>query len=164
MIGPESTGKTTLADFLAEYFNTLWVPEFARTYLDQLGRPYEESDLLEIAKGQVRTEDEQAKQARGLLICDTDLIVIKVWGKHNYGRSHPWILDQMKRRKYDLYLLTYPDIPWVGDPQRENPELGEYFYGVFKKELTTLGGKFEEIKGPREARQDNAVKAVKALF
>ena len=164
LIGPESTGKTTLASYLAERFDTVWVPEYARTYLDGLDCPYAEKDLLEIAKGQIKIEDALAKKAQGLLICDTDLIVLKVWGEHNYRRSHPWILEQIEKRKYDLYLLTYPDIPWVGDPQRENPELGEYFYSVFKKELKALGARLVEIKGPREERQNHAVEAVEFLF
>lgn len=164
LIGPESTGKTTLASYLAKQFDTVWVPEYARTYLDCLDRPYEEKDLLEIAKGQIQKEDELAKEAKDLLICDTDLIVLKVWGEHNYRRSHPWILEQIEKRKYDLYLLTYPDIPWVGDPQRENPELGAYFYGVFKRVLTTLGAWFVEIKGTEEQRQGKAVKTIESLF
>ena len=164
LIGPESTGKTTLAAYLAEHFNTIWVPEYARAYLEGLERPYEERDLLEIAKGQLRTEDELAGKARDLLICDTDLIVLKVWGEHNYGRSHPWILEQIEKRKYDLYLLTYPDIPWVGDPQRENPELGEYFYGVFERELLTLKASTVEIRGLAEQRQQKATEAVQIIL
>jgi nicotinamide riboside kinase len=88
--GPESTGKTTLAQQLAQHYQTVWVPEYSRDYIAQLNRSYEEDDLLEIAKGQVRREDEMvAKHTPDLLICDTSLLVIKVWSKVKYQRCHP---------------------------------------------------------------------------
>ena len=89
--GPESSGKTTLAKALAAHFKTVSVPEFAREYIDQLGRPYVESDLLEIAKGQLRLENEMAKRASNFLFCDTDLITIKIWALDKFGKCDPWI-------------------------------------------------------------------------
>lgn len=122
VIGPESTGKSTLCAALAGALDTVWVPEFARQFLDELGRPYEERDLLAIAAGQLLTEDSLASQARGVLLCDTDLHVLKTWSHERYGRCHHRILAGIAERHYDAYILTYPDLPWTPDPQREHPD------------------------------------------
>lgn len=158
--GPESTGKSTLSASLAKALDTVWVPEYAREYLNQLGRPYEEADLLEIAKGQVRSEDDLAQKANNYLICDTDLLVIKIWSEHKYGHCHPWILEQLEQRKYVLHILTYIDIPWQEDPLREHPDLRSYFYQLYKKELIALGVNFIEAKGNQQQRLEQALKAI----
>ncbi len=131
IIGPESTGKSTLTSGLACYFDTVFVQEYAREYLEELSRPYLEEDLLIMARRQVALEEERAMQARnGLLFCDTDLQVIKVWSEDKYGRCDPWILGQIAVRKYDLYLLTDIDMLWQDDPLREHPEpeMRAYFF------------------------------------
>lgn len=161
--GPESTGKSTLAAHLAEALDTVWVPEYAREYLNRLDRPYEESDLLEIAKGQINAEDTLTKQANTYLICDTDLIVIKIWSDHKYGRCHPWILEQIERREYALTVLTYIDIPWEDDPLREHPDLRAYFYDLYKSTLTSMGIPFIEAKGDLQQRMALALKAIADL-
>jgi nicotinamide riboside kinase len=97
------------------------VPEYARQFLDNLGRPYEERDLLAIADGQLLSEDSLLQQARDVLLCDTDLHVLKTWSHERYGRCHRRILEAIAVRPYDAYLLTYPDLPWSPDPQREHP-------------------------------------------
>ncbi|UII28540.1 ATP-binding protein [Fulvivirga maritima] len=120
--GPESTGKSTLSSLLAKQFGTVWVPEFARGYIDQLSREYQEDDLIAIAQGQLNSEKAKAVEAKnGLLICDTELIVIKIWAEHKYGSCPPEIIKGIKENRYELYLLTYIDIPWEEDPQREKP-------------------------------------------
>lgn len=133
IVGPESTGKSELTQQLATHYQTDWVPEYAREYLDQLTRPYQEHDLLEIAKGQLRLEDE--KREADPLFCDTNLIVIKIWSDHKYGRTHPEILQSLQERTYDFYLLTDIDLPWQEDAQREHPNLRAYFFGVYKQYL-----------------------------
>lgn len=159
IIGPESTGKSTLAENLAGYFGCLWVPEFAREYLENLGRPYEYDDLTEIAKGQVGLEDEFGLKSKDLLVCDTDLNVIKVWSNHKYGRVHPWIEDQIKTRKYDLYLLTDIDIPWKDDPQREHPDptMRKYFFDLYQKILLESGVPFAFVSGNQEERKQLSI-------
>lgn len=147
IIGPESTGKSTLASLLAKYYNTSWVPEYAREYIERLDRPYIERDLKDIAKGQLIAEDREAKYAKNLLICDTNLIVIKVWSEHKFGACYEEIVEQVKSRKYDLYILANPDVPWADDPQREHPQLREFFYDIYREEIKSSGVPFVELTG-----------------
>jgi NadR type nicotinamide-nucleotide adenylyltransferase len=112
ILGPESTGKSTLASDLAVHFDEPWVPELAREYLSMLDREYEYPDLLQIAKGQVALEDELAQKAQKFLFCDTDLRVIQVWSEHKYGKVHEWVKRELDQRIYDMILLTDIDLPW----------------------------------------------------
>jgi|SRR5690606_647470 NadR type nicotinamide-nucleotide adenylyltransferase len=164
VIGPECTGKSELSAFLADTFHTRWVAEYAREYIDELERPYVASDLVEIARGQIEREDQQAKMASRVLICDTDLYVIKIWSMFKYGYCDPWILETINQRRYDLYLLTYVDIPWEDDPQREHPGKRQELYDIYRKELEGQSVPFIEIKGEREERRRTAVDAVRSLL
>lgn len=163
IVGPECTGKTSLAIQLASICKTIWVPEFARTFLDTLGRPYVAADLLDIAKGQVELEDQLAEDADGLLICDTNLLVIKIWSEFKYKACDPWILQHLISRKYDLYFLTDIDIPWVEDPQRENPEQREELFGLYKEALDAMHVKYIQLSGNEEERIKKALAAIKEL-
>lgn len=164
IIGPECTGKSELSAYLAKTFDTVWIPEFARTYIDNLGRPYEKKDLLEIARGQIRLEDTLQKDARQLLICDTNLYVVKVWSIFKYGHVEEEILKTISDRKYDLYLLTYVDLPWEEDPQREHPHQRQELFRIYLEEMRRQTVPFVEIKGEREQRRSKAVAAVKLLL
>lgn len=163
VIGPESTGKSTLSEQLAAHFNTEWVREYARGYLENLNRPYEQHDLLQIAEGQLRQEDEAAARAGNILICDTDLQVIKVWSEAKYGDCDPRILEMIAQRQYDLYLLTYIDIAWTDDPLREHPLPSEraYFYNIYRDIVVNAGIPWADIRGDYEQRLKTAVEAVK---
>lgn len=163
IVGPESTGKSTLAMKTAGYYNTLWVPEYAREYIDKLRRPYQKDDLEIIARGQLDAEDEMANDVQEYLICDTNLIVIKIWSEYKFGKCAPWILKEIDNREYALHLLTYIDIPWADDPQREHPDKRIYFYNLYRKELENLGIHFVEIKGEMETRIRKAISAIDAL-
>ncbi|NBC06177.1 MAG: AAA family ATPase [Bacteroidetes bacterium] len=150
--GPESTGKTQTAQQLAARYHEPWVPEYARAFLQQLGRPYREADLLDIARGQLAAEDAQAKKANNFLFCDTSLIVIKVWSEYKYGRCHPWILEQLARRSYDLIVLCGIDTPWTPDPQREHPDEREELYQIYQRELQALEQPYIELWGSEAER------------
>jgi NadR type nicotinamide-nucleotide adenylyltransferase len=166
VIGPESTGKSTLSVALAAQYRTLWVPEYARAFLEEQDGAYTEADLLTIAQGQVQAEDEAAAHANGVLIADTDLYVLKVWSEHRYGRCDRWILDQIARRKYDLYLLTYIDIPWQDDPLREHPEpeMRHYFYEVYKDIVQNSGVRWAEVRGTLDERMLTATSAIDRML
>lgn len=160
IVGPECTGKSQLASFLASHYNTVWVPEYARGYLDNLVRPYEEHDLVTIAHGQLRLEEEWALSANKLLFCDTTLLVIKIWSEVRYGRCDPEIIQALNDSHYDLHLLTYVDVPWEDDPQREHPDKREMLYSLYREQLSAMKVPFVEIKGPREKRRRKAIEAV----
>jgi NadR type nicotinamide-nucleotide adenylyltransferase len=164
IIGPECTGKSELSQFLAEQFRTVWVPEYAGGYIENLHRPYEENDLLTIAHGQLRLEDEWVSDAKTVLFCDTNLYVIKVWSEFKYGKVHPEIVSQINLRRYDHYLLTNVDLPWEDDPQREHPDKREKLYAIYRNEMLNQSVPFTEIKGEREARRAIAVAVVKNLL
>lgn len=163
IIGPECTGKSTLSEYLAQHYNTCWVQEYARTYLDKLNRPYKETDLLKIAHEQIQAEDEGLAQANKILICDTNLLVIKVWSDFKFGRCSEEILNLMRSRTYDLHLLTYIDVPWQEDPLREHPDKREALWKIYKQELEKQNLFFVDVKGERDKRRKIAVEAIDNL-
>lgn len=165
ILGPESTGKSTLTKQLAEHFQCDWVPECARQYIDQLDRPYEKTDLLEIAKGQLHLEDEAvSKTAGNLLFYDTNLIVIKVWSDFKYGRTHPGIEEQLHLRTYDHYLLTDIDLPWEADPQREHPDKRKELFDIYESYLRSRKLPYSIIRGNGSQRFTNARNELKFLI
>ena len=157
IIGPESTGKSELAQQLAREFETEWVPEYARFYIDRLFRAYEQSDLLEIAKGQLLWEDDKAQYASKYLFCDTNLIVIKIWSDHKYGFTDPWIEEQLQIRHYDHYLLSDIDSPWRPDPQREHPTMRKHFLAVYENYLKEHNLPYSIVSGEEEDRLQSAI-------
>jgi NadR type nicotinamide-nucleotide adenylyltransferase len=160
VIGPESTGKSTLCEQLAAHFKTEWVPEFAREYLLSLGRPYHYDDLLIIAKGQLEQEDRIVAHAKTpLIFIDTDMYVMKVWCEFVFGRCHPFILDEIVKRKYDGYLLCYTDLPWVADELREypDPESRNRLYRMYKDLMVNQSTPWFDISGNYAERLERAI-------
>jgi NadR type nicotinamide-nucleotide adenylyltransferase len=164
-LGPESTGKSTLAEKLAEHYAEPWVPEVAREYLEQLDRPYGYDDLLHIGRQQMQLEDEMAAGAKNHLFCDTDLRVIQVWSQHRFGKAEPWVLEEITRRTYDLILLCVPDLPWQEDPLREHPELEmrQQFFDVYQQLAQASGFPWALISGDTAERLSTAIEAVDSL-
>lgn len=165
--GSECTGKTTLAASLARRYRTVWVPEFARVYLDakaaSTGLPLDASDVEPIARGQIAAEDHQIAEARGLLVLDTDLVSTVVYARHYYGSCPPWIEAAARARLGDLYLLCDVDVPWVADAQRDRPHLRSHMHGSFSATLASLGARVVLIRGSWADRQAAAIAAVDAL-
>jgi NadR type nicotinamide-nucleotide adenylyltransferase len=164
VIGPECTGKTNLSEYLADHFKTAYVPEYARGYLDKLNIPYEQSDLIKIAHGQIRMENEWLTESNRVQICDTNLITIKIWSEYKFGNCPNEILKELTNRKYDLYLLCYIDIPWQDDPQREHPDKRDHFWQIYKNEIEKSGVPFVEIGGSMEERRKKAVDAIEKIL
>jgi len=162
--GPESTGKSTLAQQLAEYHQTVWIPEYARMYIDNLNRSYEQKDLLAIAKGQLEMENYLLQYANDYIFCDTNFLVLKVWSEFKYGNCNPWILKQLEERKYDCYVLCDIDVPWEFDPQRENPKQREELFKIYERELLFHQKKYFKIKGNKNERLSNVLTILENLI
>ena len=167
LTGPESAGKSTLAAQLAAHYGTVFVPEYAREYLEnqEPGYRYALPDLEAIARAQLAEENQAGLPARRLLFCDTDLLVIKIWAENAFGTCPAWVLAELQKPRYALTLLLAPDLPWQPDPLREHPDPARrwYFYGLYKADLQRLGWPFAEINGPPAQRLAQAVAAVDAL-
>ncbi|KAA5549647.1 ATP-binding protein [Adhaeribacter rhizoryzae] len=161
--GPESTGKSTLATQLAAHYNTIWVPEFARTYIAELPQRYTPQDIENIARGQLTTVQAAVPTANKILFADTDLLVIKIWFTHAFGYCPAWILAALEKQDFDLYLLMDVDLPWQADEQREHPHLRQFFYDWYKKELELHGFPFVQISGSQDERLQNALTYIEPL-
>ena len=155
--GPESSGKTTLCKALSEHFKIPYSEEFARGFLDQLGRNYKKDDLLKIAKRQLNSE-------QNTQLLDTDLITIKIWSKYKYGNCDKWILDEIEKQKSEnrFYLLCKSDIPWQADAQRENPHEREELFELYKNELEGLGHDYFIVEG--ELRKEKSISKISSLI
>lgn len=168
VIGPESTGKSTICEELAQHYESDWCPEFAREYLLTHGTKYDYDDLLTIAKGQVAMEDEYTKKLHHSkpLFIDTDMYVMKVWAEYVFGKCHRFILDQIVERKYQLYLLCNVDLPWTKDELREYPDLEtrEKLYHMYKDLMINQDTAWVEICGNYEERLQKAINAVDKLL
>jgi nicotinamide riboside kinase len=140
------------------------VPEYSRQYLYELGRTYNYDDILSIAKGQLKREKEFIPGANRVLFCDTEAIVTKIWCDVKYGKCHDWILDQIKLKPYDLYLLCNIDLPWEDDPLREHPEKRSYLFSLYHSELKERNLPFHIISGIGNSRLKEAIKIIDKSF
>ena len=171
IIGPESTGKSTLSERLAQHYNTIWVKEYAREYLLKNGTNYTFENLSDVAKGQLRLEEEAIQQlnnsaGQSLLVIDTDMYVMKVWCEFVFGKCHQWILNEVVNRKYDLYLLCNVDAPWVKDELREYPdyETREKLYHHYKDAMLNQTTPWVDISGDYDERLQKAIKAIDKIL
>ena len=169
LFGPESTGKTTLSQQLARHYNTVWAPEYAREYLQNKWNNYrktcEASDLMPIAIGQMKLENDLAKKTDKVLICDTDLLETKVYSQEYYGGFVDEKLDKAaKENQYDLYLLTYIDTPWEADDLRDRPEQRKEMFKAFEKALKDHNKNYILLKGDKKTRLQKAVKAIDKIL
>jgi NadR type nicotinamide-nucleotide adenylyltransferase len=165
LTGPESAGKSSLAAQLAAHYGTAWVPEYARAYLETHGPAYALPDLEAIARGQLAAEDAAVAQAMGLLFCDTDLLVVKIWAENAFGTCPAWVVAELEKPRYALTLLLAPDLPWAPDPLREHPDSAQrwYFHELYRAELVSRGWPFVEISGPPRERLAQALAAVEGV-
>ncbi len=169
LYGPESTGKTTLARLLAEHYETVWVPEFARDYLqekfDRTQIICEYSDLLPIAKGQMRLENTLADQANRVLICDTDLLETLVYSEQYYERKvDPLLRKYAELNTYDLYFLTDIDVPWEPDDLRDRPHQREEMIKAFEQALIDFERTYIRLSGSQEQRMETAIAHIDRLL
>lgn len=150
IIGPESTGKSTLANYLAHRYNGVLVPEYAREYMEQLAPTYEYTyqDVINIARFQVdhlqalhtaAPKNISKESSNDIVIFDTELIITKVWFLHKFGHCPEFLEEALHAYPMDVYLLCYPDMEWEPDPVRENPNIREYLFDWYMKEIEALG-------------------------
>ena len=156
--GPESSGKTTLAKLIAEKRNGIFIPEYAREYLEKHGKKYIQSDLLEIAKGQYKLQQKAKEQTDRLLCFDTDLLTIKIWSEEKYGVCDEWILDRLYANQDCFYILCKPDFPWKYDKLRENADDRNRLFSLYQKELEALNLPYVMSSGSIEERLEELIK------
>lgn len=175
VIGPESTGKSTLCEQLALHYKTLWVKEYAREYLLENGADYAFDDLYKIAQGQIAGEEKATEQLQEtsislknnkLLFVDTDLRVIKIWSEFVFNKCDNRILTEISKRKYDMYLLCNIDLPWIKDELREYPdvEVRKKLFHYYHEELTEQTTRWVIISGNEKERFVHALKAINTIL
>jgi NadR type nicotinamide-nucleotide adenylyltransferase len=173
IIGPESTGKSTLCKQLAAHYKTIWVEEYARGYLLKNGTDYTFDNLLDIAKGQVESEQlavdswqlankSKIDNLKSAIFIDTNMYVMKVWCEFVFEKCHHWILNRIVERKYDLYLLCNIDLPWVKDELREYPDLvsRQKLYHHYKDIMINQNVPWVDISGSYEERLEKAIESL----
>jgi HTH-type transcriptional repressor of NAD biosynthesis genes len=168
LFGPESTGKTTLAKQLAEHFNTLWVPEYMRGYLerkwDEKKMRISKDDLMPIAIGQMDLENKAAENTKEILFCDTNLLELKVYSEYYYNDfCPPEIETHALKNKYALYFLTNIDTPWVFDNLRDRPDDRQKMFRIFESELKDHDLPYVILRGSEKERLDRAINEIQKL-
>ena len=165
ILGPESTGKTKLAEQLAEHFHTDFVPEFSREYLKDFPKKYDLNDVIAIAKGQQKNIEKATEKSPNILISDTEAIVNKVWCEYVFKQTPQEIEDLVQNQDFDLYLLCDTDLEWSYDPLRENPDLNERktIFALYLKALDDVKANYAVISGQGSDRFDNALKAIQNM-
>ena len=159
--GPESSGKTTLSQSLAEYLNVVFIPEYARSYLEKTNGRYNQSDLDLIAKGQL--ESISAPQNK-IIICDTDFSVLEIWSQYKYGSVSDSIQSIVEQNLFDLHILCTPDIPWEEDSLRENPVNRDQLFELYKESLNRHNKKFIIVTGEHKNRIEKSLHSIDRLL
>ena len=158
VLGAESTGKSTLCESLANHYNTVFVPEFARTYFNVHDiNHYSIQDLETIAKTQISLEEDYVKKANKLLFCDTSLITIKIWAIHRFNQIPEFFKNSIKPTDYHMYLITNNDIPWLADDQRKNEVSRDSLFKWNQHEMQKLGINYHIVKGLGTKRLQHAI-------
>jgi len=163
IVGPESTGKSELTEALARELGCPFVKEIARSYLAEIGTFYSKADVEAIAKLQFEAEENAKALNPEFIICDTTLLVIKVWMDSAFGETPEWIIKSLYVPRYSHHLLTDIDIPWQPDPLREHPMQRKYFLEKYKEELNAFGLPFSLVSGLNSDRLNNAFNSLKAF-
>ena len=160
IVGPESTGKSSLAQALAIHFNEPWVPEVAREYIGQLNKPYNIDDIAIISKMQLEAEAKYLKQSKLFLFCDTTLLVNKIWAQFVFNEIPNIINELYQPQDYVLHLLCDIDLPWEYDPLREHPNYRQELYQLYENDLKLSHANFIKVTGMGQQRIDLAIQLI----
>ncbi|MCA5005179.1 AAA family ATPase [Sphingobacterium bovistauri] len=153
VVGPESTGKSTMANYLSKELNTFCVPEYARYYCENLNKQYTLEDEINMFHGQRALETAISSNIdNNILICDTTILTVKIWCDHLFHYTPPIVLQEITKRKYDLYLLMDIDLPWEDDLLRDFPNERQYFMKIWKEELGAIQANYQIISGLGDER------------
>nr|WP_233164714.1 ATP-binding protein [Pedobacter sp. ASV28] len=161
IVGPESTGKSTISAQLAKYYQVAWVPEYARYYCAALTEACTLQDEVNMFHGQVALEESVLSMVEtDFIICDTTFLTVKIWSDAFFGETPQVVLDALKERPYDFYVLLDIDLPWQDDPLRDFPNQREHFMEVWHRELKVLNANYQVVSGLDDDRFNNAIAAI----
>lgn len=166
ILGPESTGKTALAQQLASHYSTRWEPEYAREYVEKLDRPYTYEDVCAIARYQIDREQELGNscEQQQLIFFDTELIITKVWLQYCYNTIPDFVNEYMQHHPMDVYLLCFPDLVWEPDAVREHGHDRDFFFEWYRRETEQTGKPYVIVNGTGPDRLLNAIAAVETCI
>ena len=174
VLGPESTGKSTLSEALAKHYGVVDCKEYARQYLHENGTKYNFEDLLTISKGQLTLEEEAIQKAeqqlidrsKNKIIIDTNMYVMKVWCEYVFNNCHTYILDEIHKRNYDLYLLCDIDLAWTPDEMREYPDEKprQELFAIYKDILINQNTPWGIVSGAGDERTQNAIQLIDKIL
>ncbi len=171
IVGAESTGKTTLAQVLADHYHTVWVPEYGREYTEVnvgperiFGYQWRSEEFIHIAQRQIELEDHLAEQANRVLICDTDALATAIWHERYMQSLSPEVQALADSRRYNLYLLTAVDIPFVQDGVRDGEHIRAWMTGRFREELERRNLEWVLLRGDHDTRMRTAVRAIDTIL
>lgn len=160
IVGPESTGKSVLSKELANHYKGLFVPEYARTYVENLGRNYTFDDVCAIARKQVEEQNVYSKELRPVFF-DTEMIITRVWLEYCYGVVPDFVLENINSGYFDLYLLCFPDLDWIPDPVREHGgDERMYFFDWYRREIEQTAKPCFVVKGQGDDRTKCAIAVI----
>jgi len=162
--GPESTAKSTVSKQMASHYGAKWVPEHARSYIEELARPYSYDDVVTIMQKQIVEYQRLLKSKHEIVIFDTFLIITKVWFEFVYQKVPDELMNLLNKIHIDLYLLCEPDIPWVSDGVRENEALRQELYDIYKKEIEKYQFPYQTISGEGKSRLMDAQKYIDQIL
>ena len=160
VLGPESSGKTTLCKALSAELSWKCAPEFSRKHLAEIRRPYHFQDLEYIAEKQ----QEYNTRDQSSVICDTEMSTLRIWSLEKFNKVAPIISHFEVNQKFDHYLLCRPDLPWIKDPLRENPNDRERLFDIYVERLNHFQRPFTIVEGQGDTRVQLALKSIKELL
>lgn len=167
LTGPECTGKTALAERLATWLDTAWVPEASRLYVERKQAPLTAADVGPIAREHIAlagaAEERARERGAAQLVFDTDLLSTVVYARHYYGAAPRWVEEAERERRAELYLLCDVDVPWIADGVRDRPEEREAMFDLFARALARRHARVVRVSGGWDERWVTAREAVRSL-